>query len=55
MLNGRERSACSNEAGDNTKFSVATGRLTQAGQVSVEESTKEYRGVLRTAHSKIKA
>jgi len=55
MLNGMERSACSYEAGDTTNGSVATGRVTQAGQVSVEESKREYRGVLRGAHSKIKA
>jgi len=29
--------------------------VTQAGQVSVEESKREYGGVLRAAHSKIKA
>jgi hypothetical protein len=55
MLRRKERCAYPNEAGDNASGSAATGRVTQAGQVSVEESKREYRGVPRTAHSKIKA
>jgi len=55
MLNRKERPACSSEGGDNASGSVATGRVTQAGRVSVEESKREYGGVLRGAHSKIKA
>jgi hypothetical protein len=55
MLNRKERSACSNEAGENASGSIATGRAIQAGQVSVEESKREYGRVLRGAHSKTKA
>jgi hypothetical protein len=37
MLNRKERTACSNEAGENASGRVATGRVSRAGQVSVEE------------------
>jgi hypothetical protein len=55
MLNRKERTACSNEVGDNASGSAATGRVTQAGQVSMEESERKYGGILRGAHPKIKA